>query len=141
MEEKYKKLQRFLETYKTQQCNIKGCPSSRRCPYYHKYEDYRRNPFEWGYTYHPCPKTYSGGQWKGQCDKKCPFAHSYYEVWFHPHTFRRYPCQLEKGQMGCPWKTHVVNLDNTTFENTCTHFHNENEKLKDDIFQMEHPRK
>ncbi|OMJ69627.1 hypothetical protein SteCoe_32607 [Stentor coeruleus] len=77
------------ELYKVFNCPILFCEYY-NCPFYHSISDQRRNLYEISYMPKPCYSVYKYGLWdysyKCPWGNNCHFAHSSYEMKFHPEN-------------------------------------------------------
>jgi hypothetical protein len=94
----------LMQAYKTEPCASKlrsrGGP---QCPCrdfkYHSPDERRRVPG--GYSSVPCSRACVHGLWKATvpCSEACPFAHTRFEVMFHPLLYKTQPCE----RLACPF--------------------------------------
>lgn len=97
-------------TYKTRPCPDSNCQDS-QCVCFHNSQDRRRNVNEYHYQSKPCRSVKVGSCWGSpsacRFGDKCCFAHSFYELKYHPHVYKTSECtdkDCNKGVM-C-WNKH-----------------------------------
>ena len=82
-------------TYKTRPCPNAHCQDS-QCVFYHCTQDRRRNVNEYHYQCKACRSVYVDNCWGNpsacRFADKCTFAHSFYELKYHPHIYKTREC-------------------------------------------------
>lgn len=97
-------------TYKTQKCALETCVSE-ACEFYHSEKDRRRNVNESHYDCKPCKWVKPGEVWKpvSECRflDECRFAHSVFEVRYHPKVYKTKNCENAHCTLGIAcWGKH-----------------------------------
>ena len=97
-------------TYKTQKCVLDHCVPE-TCPNYHSEKDRRRNVNAHRYDCKPCKWVSAGEDWKSvsECRFKdeCRYAHSIYEVRYHPKVYKTLSCDKPHCTLGVAcWGKH-----------------------------------
>ena len=82
-------------TYKTRPCPHAHCQDS-QCVFYHCSQDRRRNVNECHYQSKACRCVFVENCWGSPAacrfGDKCTFAHSFYELMYHPHCYKTSEC-------------------------------------------------
>ena len=96
--------------YKTLQCTVPNC-SEEMCHRYHSDKDRRRTVNEHHYDSKPCKWLFTGEAWKSASECKfrdeCRFAHSIYEVRYHPKVYKTQHCDNSLCRLGIMcWNKH-----------------------------------
>ena len=90
-------------TFKTQKCPLEACLPD-ICPNYHSERDRRRNVNVCHYDCVPCKWVKPAEVWKpvSECRFKdeCRFAHSVYEVRYHPKVYKTKNCENSHCALG-----------------------------------------
>lgn len=90
-----------LPSYKIHPCPTNDCNKKEKCPYYHDFDDKRRDPVV--YKYRPRMCTLSSSCIRSA---NCNFSHNEFERFYHPDFFRTKPCISNPCKFGkfCPFE-------------------------------------
>ncbi|CAL4065522.1 unnamed protein product, partial [Meganyctiphanes norvegica] len=84
-----------IARFKIHPCKSTDCNKKEKCPYFHDFEDKRRDPFI--HKYRPRLCTQSSSCIRGE---NCNFSHNAIERLYHPDFFRTKPCTRDPCKYG-----------------------------------------
>eukprot|EP01083_Nonionella_stella_P064757 169076_1 len=91
----------FMYVYKTKSCDNTDFHPQDKCPFFHNFDDRRRNPLTYSYSGRPCTRVNASGRavesaWGDPA--VCPFGdrckqcHTWQEMFYHPDTYKTRQC-------------------------------------------------